>query len=81
MEEFGLGLLNERMHGEWMGCGFRTLNQLYSWFSESELRRLRLLGYAVVPVVVDRILAESERQLVFARSAPQKRGVILGEFS
>lgn len=58
------------------GCAFRNTAQLCSWFSSSERRRLEELKYSIVSMLVDRIIFESERQLVFARRRPLRLGVI-----
>lgn len=52
------------------GCGFRTARQLHRWFSQAEVGRLKKLGYDVVLLDVDRIIAESDNQLVFACVEP-----------
>lgn len=52
------------------GCACASLDQLRRWFSLSEYATLRLLGFQAVQMRVDRVLAESDRQLVFARSIP-----------
>ena len=59
------------------GCGKRTVEQLRRWFSEAERARLNARGYSIVRMKVDRILAESDRQLVFARKTPLKQNVIV----
>ena len=61
------------------GCGFRTLEQLHAWFSNSELDKLFYFGYSIVTMVPDAILAESEKQLVFARKTPFTKGCFIVE--
>lgn len=58
------------------GCAFRTQQSLQAWFGMIERLRLEELGYFVVTMLVDRILLESERQLIFARIRPLRLGVI-----
>lgn len=71
MEEFGLkSILRLLRPGEHMGCAVRDLRGIHRWFSPTERMRLRELGYSVVKIEVDRILAESENQITFARSRP-----------
>ena len=52
------------------GCGFRDLVGLHRWFGASECAKLDELGYSIVRMVADRIIAESRQQLVFARKKP-----------
>lgn len=66
-EEFGTSLLALKRPGENMQCGFRTETQLHRWFTNTELYRLQLLGYRIVQVEAERILAESRNQVVFIR--------------
>lgn len=56
------------------GCAFRTLEQLHKWFSPTERARLERSGYSIVTLSVDRIIAESDRQLVFGRIRPLRNG-------
>lgn len=69
-DEFGWGFLQHQSPGEAIGCGFRSVEQLLSWFSDEELRKLYAMGYRVVAMRVDRILEESDRQCVFVRHLP-----------
>lgn len=59
---------------EHVGCGFRSLSQLYRWFTASEIYRMQLLGYRIVWLWVDRIAAESPDQVVFVRRRPLSEG-------
>lgn len=52
------------------GCGCRTVEQIERWFTPAERIRLFLLGYKLVSMDVDRVLAESKNQLVFLRDKP-----------
>jgi len=70
MQEFGPNIVNDCGPDEAMGCGFRTLDQLHKWFTTTELRKMQALGYRLVVMWVDRIIAESEHQVVFARKKP-----------
>ena len=70
LEEFGSDCLNARKIGQRCGCAFRSMEQLRAWFRRGERRRMRALGYRIVRMEVDAILAESHRQLVFARDKP-----------
>src|SRR5208282_10475 len=73
-EEFGTSILRgtEGMH---CGSGCSSLKQLALWFSESEFKRLRNFDYSLVAMDVDRILAHSSVQLVFARYKPLNQDV------
>ena len=72
--EFGWDVVGRVPSGHHAGCAFRTMGQLRSWFSPTELERLRWLGYSVVEIEVDRVLAESQKQLVFCRVVPLSEG-------
>src|SRR5207247_592614 len=50
------------IYGMAVGSGCRTLEQLRRWFTPSEYRTLRRLGYQAVRLKAGRILAESEIQ-------------------
>lgn len=56
--------------GESGGCAFRSLGDLYRWFSPQECQKLDALGYSIVRMNVDRIIRESKNQVVFARNKP-----------
>lgn len=75
MQEFGPHIVNNCEPDECMGCGCRTLDQLFKWFTPTERVRLRALGYSIVTMWVDRIIAESENQVVFARKKPLAHSV------
>lgn len=70
IEEFGLGVLRKALYGQSVGCGCRKLESLWKWFTRREMDRLHAAGYHIVELQVDRILAESENQLVFCRNLP-----------
>ena len=72
-QEFGMDIVKTVRPGETFGCGFRTTEQMRQWFNEAERQRMRLLGYRFGWLDVDRIVAESEKQLVFARRIPFAR--------
>ncbi len=59
-------------YGEHIGCGCRTLEQLRRWFTPLEHKRLQKHGYRAVKMKIDRMLAESDVQCVFARNKPLK---------
>lgn len=82
-EEFGVAIVGA-MHATKMhcGCGCRTLEQLNKWFTPSEQRKLRNFGYSIVSIDIDRVIAESENQVVFARRKPLRIGAVpVPEFS
>jgi len=70
IEEFNVRAVLRAANGDVTGCACRSLDQLRRWFTQDELNRLRVLGYFVVRLEVDRILAESKHQVVFARKQP-----------
>ena len=73
-DDFGY-IAEERNHlGKVFGCGCRTKKQLKRWFTESEYKRLLDAGYHAVKMNVDKVIAESDIQLVFARKRKLKYG-------
>ena len=67
------------LYGEHAGSGCRTLEQLQKWFTKNEFRKLKSFGYNCVEMEVDRILAESENQLVFCRINPLRTDIKIRE--
>lgn len=47
------------------GCGFDTLDQLHAWFNSRDLRNLDRLGFKMVRIVPDVIVARTPSQVVF----------------
>lgn len=47
------------------GCGFDTLDQMHSWFSRRELRTLDKLGFKLVKIEPDFVIARTPTQVVF----------------
>lgn len=68
MQEFPLlaQTISESRRNLSYGCGCRTLRQLSKWFLPSEREKLRSLGYMVVSLEADEVLAGSDSQVVFA---------------
>lgn len=54
----------------YFGCACKSPDQLRRWFSISEMERLREFGYSAIKLKVDKILGESDVQLVFQRTKP-----------
>lgn len=73
--EFGLKILNRVLYGQSVGCGCRSLAQLWKWFSRPEMDRLHVLGYHIVKIEDVSVLAESDVQLVFTRNRPLNEAV------
>lgn len=57
-----------------MGSAFRSIGQLANWFNSKEIKRLQDLNFTAVEMYVDRILCESEHQLIFGRTTPLTTG-------
>lgn len=72
MDDFGWEIRKSAKPNENLGCAFRTIEQLKAYFSPHELKTLKMLGYRTVELEVDRIIAESETQVLFARVRPLK---------
>jgi hypothetical protein len=78
MEEFGADLiLKHRQPGEYYGSAVRTREALNGWFSSTEQRRLKHLGFKIVEMDIARVLAESTCQLVVARFVPLYVGITI----
>lgn len=76
--EFGADLVERRgLPGEHYGCAVRKPRELRRWVSDAECHRLAALGFNVVSVKADRILAESKNQIVFASRVPLARAAIV----
>jgi hypothetical protein len=56
------------LNGEYCGCGCRNIRQLKRWFTKREYKTLKGYGYSAVMMEVNRVLVESETQLVFGRA-------------
>jgi len=52
------------------GCGFKDYAQFEAWFSPREQRALDRLGYRLVAIIPDAIIAETPRQVVFGSIRP-----------
>lgn len=72
--EFGWGVIDLCRSDENMGCAFRTIEQAHRWFTPKERERMYLMGYRFGRICADRVLAESEHQVVFARKKPLRIG-------
>lgn len=69
--EFGARFVAEcGRPGETVGCGVRSPVQITRWFTSSERGKLILLGFNLVCVMADRIIAESPNQVLFASRRP-----------
>jgi hypothetical protein len=78
MEEFGEHLIQKRgRSGEHFGSAVRTIEKLCEWFSPTERLKLASMGFNAVSMTIDRVLAESENQLVFARKLPLHWAVVV----
>lgn len=76
MEEFDMRDILKKVAGRHMGCGFKTVDQLRTWFDVNERAKLARLGFQTVTMTADEIIAESATQLVFARRVPLRVGAI-----
>jgi len=61
------------------GCGCRSIEQMRRWFTKNEMWKLRRLGFAIVTMDVDEIIAESDNQVIFARLKSLNKDVTLYE--
>ena len=60
----------------WLGSAVRSRAQLRLWFTRSEERRLKRLGYQVVALEADEILAENEHEVIIERARRFNEGII-----
>lgn len=72
--EFGPAHL-KILDGEHSGSGCRTIEQLKRWFTKSEYLKLKKYGYKAVKMKVNRIIAESDIQLLFGRAKKLRKDV------
>ena len=70
IEEFGKQIINDVKPDEYIGSGVDKIEKINLWFTNQELIFLKLLGYNLVLMKVNRILAKSDIQLVFTRNRP-----------
>ena len=77
LEQFGTGIIprNDWPFGRHFACACRTLKQLRRWFTAEEYATLLAYGYQAVSMDVQRVLAESDIQLMFQRARPLRAGV------
>lgn len=62
-----------RARNDAYGFGFRTLEKLARWFSQSECIRLEAVGFNVVAMRVQELIAEGEVQVLFWRCMPLRQ--------
>lgn len=53
-----------------VGHAFRNVELMHRWFTRSELAKLGQIGFHVVKFAPDRVVAETETQVVFANVRP-----------
>lgn len=76
LEEFDMADIVAKVGNRHMGCGFRTPDQLRRWFDVNERAKLARMGFHIVTMTADEIVAESPSQLVFARKIPLRIGFV-----
>ena len=54
---------------KWKAFAFRSKKQLMEWFSKSELKRLKKLGFVVAKVNADKVIYETKKEVVIGRTA------------
>lgn len=72
---FGLRWQSKIPRGWTSGCACRSLEQLRGWFTPVEIERLGAMGYQPVCFMPDKIIAENEDQVIFARRRPLTEGI------
>lgn len=75
IEEFPKEVRRIQATPGYYGCGCRDIDQLRTWFTPAELVRLQILGYRMVALDADEVLAESKHQVLFRRSRPLSEGI------
>lgn len=70
-----LGTMHMLSANYFCGAGCLSLDQLRLWFRPNEYGRLRRFGYHAVEMDVDRIIAQSDIQCVFARHRALRKGI------
>ncbi len=77
-EEFGFDLIElHGLPGEHFGSAVVDIGKIREWFSDTEWLAMKRLGYHLVSLRADRILAQSSAQVVFARRKPLSRGAVI----
>ncbi len=81
-QEFGDDLIlqmNDHFsaNGGACGCGFRSIEQAVWWFTPAEQVRLHVLGFPLVSMQINKIFAESDKQLVFWRGKPLRQKAVI----
>jgi hypothetical protein len=59
-------------NGFYLGVGVRGTTGLNKWFSNTEISKLKSLGFSIVRCVGVTVICESDNQLVFASNLPLK---------
>ena len=67
---FGLEWRSRVPRGWASGCACRSLSALLDWFTPTEMARLAFMGYEPICFIPDKIIAENEDQVIFARKIP-----------
>lgn len=75
-EQFKVHDILFRAGGLHVGCACRTVDQLRRWFTLDEYLPLLICGYDAVSLDADRVLGESDIQIVFARRRRLSDGAV-----
>lgn len=67
---FGFNWRRKIPNGWTAGCACRSLPALLDWFTRTEMARLQFMGYTPIAFMPDKIIAEDEHQVIFARKFP-----------
>ena len=76
-DDFGPDVVNKMSLADANGCAFRNLDAAAKWFSRKEALALQKLGYSLVAMTVDRVIAESETQMLVSRRKPFRDGCVV----
>lgn len=60
-----------------VGCGCRTREQLFTWFSRAEAVILASMGYRPVAMHAERVVVEDVHQVVFFRRLPLYQNALI----
>lgn len=74
---FGIGWKNLVPANHQSGCGCRTLDGILAWFTPTEQQKLKGLGFSIVKMKVDSIIAENADQVIFTRERPFNDGATI----
>lgn len=72
----GIENMRNLPRGFYYGCACKSKEQLLSWFSDDERRILESVGFKIITVSVDRVVADGEHQMLVASRVPFNQCIV-----